>query len=59
MITLAEFAKQAMCGNRHKKKPSKPRAYLQKKAGYRIISSRSKKLAPGAKVISSKSKRKY
>ena len=59
MITLREFAKEAMCGKSHKKKTKKLGAYLQKKAAYRIISSRSKRLAPGATVVTSKSKRKY
>jgi len=70
MITLREFAKQSAClgaymskmDNRpkaHKKKAKKLGEYLQKRAEYRIISSRSKRLPYGAKVVTSKTKRKY
>ena len=61
MISLREFAKQAMCGASHKvKRKKKVGAYLRKTAGYRIINSRSKRTpTPGTRILTSKSKRRY
>jgi len=57
---MFEFlAKIAACKKPHGKKKlaKKISAYLQKKAETRIITSRSKRLTPGAQMISSGSRR--